>query len=159
MDHLWAPWRMTYIREGLDKPGCLFCNLLQMDDGQENLIIHRGDHNFVVLNRYPYTNGHIMIVPYDHVPSLEGLSSETLTEMMELSQQALRVLRTQYRAEAFNLGSNIGEESGAGVAEHVHLHIVPRWKGDTNFMATTAETRVLPEAIEVTYQTLCEHWK
>jgi ATP adenylyltransferase len=137
---------------------CVFCQLLAIEDGEENLILRRGQLSFAVLNRYPYTNGHLMIVPNHHEPSLEDLAAETLTEMMLLTQQALRTLRERYGAEAFNVGSNIGEASGAGVAEHVHLHIVPRWSGDTNFMATTAQTRVIPEALEVTYHNLRDGW-
>jgi len=123
-----------------------------------NLILHRGQNVFVVLNRYPYTNGHMMVVPFTHKHSLEGLDDKTLLEMLSLASEALGVLRDAYNADGFNLGANIGEAAGAGVKEHVHLHVVPRWTGDTNFMATTAETRVLPEALEVTYQTLLGLW-
>ncbi len=159
MKHLWAPWRMDYIQESSLEEGCLFCNLLAQEDGPANLILHRGQNVFVVLNRYPYTNGHMMVVPFTHVPSLEGLGDKTLLEMISLASEALGVLRDAYNADGFNLGANIGEAAGAGVKEHVHLHVVPRWTGDTNFMATTAETRVLPEALEVTYQTLLGLWQ
>ncbi len=158
MRHLWAPWRMEYIKEGYQGSECLFCTLIAMDDGIENLILHRGDKAFVILNRFPYTNGHMMVVPYDHQPSLEGLDQETLNEMIHLVQRGLEVLRAAYSADGFNLGSNIGEAAGAGVEEHVHLHLVPRWHGDTNFMATTANTRVIPESLEETYTLLQETW-
>jgi len=158
MKHLWAPWRMDYIQESSHEEGCLFCSLPAQKDGPDNLILHRGQKAFVVLNRYPYTNGHMMVVPFIHKPSLEGLDDETLLEMISLASEALGVLRDAYDADGFNLGANIGEAAGAGVKEHVHLHVVPRWTGDTNFMATTAETRVLPEALEVTYQTLLGLW-
>lgn len=158
MKHLWAPWRMDYIQETSREEGCLFCSLLAQEDGPDNLILHRGQKTFVVLNRYPYTNGHMMVVPYSHKPSLEGLDDKTLLEMISLASEALGVLRDAYNADGFNLGANIGEAAGAGVKEHVHLHVVPRWTGDTNFMATTADTRVLPEDFEVTYQTLLGLW-
>ena len=158
MKHLWAPWRMEYIQEDSHEEDCLFCSLLTQEDGPGNLILYRGNKVFVVLNRYPYTNGHMMVVPFTHKPSLEGLDDKTLLEMISLASEALGVLRDAYNADGFNLGANIGEAAGAGVKEHVHLHIVPRWIGDTNFMATTAETRVLPEALEVTYQTLLGLW-
>jgi ATP adenylyltransferase len=159
MKHLWAPWRMTYIQEGIDESECLFCALLEMEDGPDNLILHRGQHAFVVLNRYPYTNGHTMIVPYNHVASLEGLPQETLLEMIQFTQLSLKVLREAYQTDGFNIGGNIGEAAGAGIKEHVHLHVVPRWHGDTNFMASTAETRVLPEDLEVTYKKLRHLWQ
>lgn len=158
MRHLWAPWRMEYIKEGSQGPECLFCTLMAMEDNAENLILHRGQYAFVVLNRYPYTNGHMMVVPYDHKPSLEGLDQTTLHEIIELVQRGLGVLRTAYAADGFNMGSNIGEAAGAGVEEHVHVHLVPRWLGDTNFMATTANTRVIPESLEETYTLLKEIW-
>jgi len=158
MKHLWAPWRMEYIQESSHEEGCLFCSLLTQEDGPGNLILHRGQNVFIVLNRYPYTNGHMMVVPFTHKPSLEGLDDKTLLEMISLASEAFGLLHDAYNADGFNLGANIGEAAGAGVKEHVHLHVVPRWTGDTNFMATTSETRVLPEALEVTYQTLLGLW-
>jgi len=159
MKHLWSPWRMTYIESTPADSGCIFCDRLEEEDGSENLILFRGKTAFVILNRYPYTNGHIMVVPYQHVRSLETLNKTTLTELMLLTNQTIRVLRHVYGAEAFNLGINIGEPAGAGVADHVHIHIVPRWLGDTNFMSTTAGTRVLPETLEQTYARINAGWK
>ncbi len=159
MKHLWAPWRMTYIQEGIDESECLFCSLLAMEDSPENLILHRGEHAFVILNRFPYTNGHSMVVPYLHKPSLEGLNADVLLDMMQLTQRSTQVLRRAYETDGFNIGANIGEAAGAGVREHVHIHIVPRWHGDTNFMATTAETRVLPEDLLETYEKLRLLWQ
>ncbi|TFH35801.1 MAG: HIT domain-containing protein [Anaerolineales bacterium] len=159
MKHLWAPWRMTYIQEGIDDSECLFCALLALEDGPENLILHRGQYTFVILNRFPYTNGHTMVVPFVHQASLEGVAQEALLEMIQFTQQSLQVLRQAYQTDGFNIGANIGEAAGAGVKEHVHFHIVPRWNGDTNFMATTAETRVLPEDLEVTYHKLRQLWQ
>ncbi|MFP3853127.1 MAG: HIT family protein [Anaerolineales bacterium] len=137
---------------------CIFCQLLQDPDGPDNLILHRGDHAFIVLNRYPYTNGHLMVVPYAHEASLQPLDSHTLAEMMELTREAVNHLTLVYQPEGFNVGLNLGEAAGAGVADHVHIHIVPRWGGDTNFMSTTAKTRVLPESLEVTYDRLRQSW-
>ncbi len=159
MKHLWAPWRMTYIQEGIDETECLFCSLVSMDDGPDNLIIHRGQHVFVILNRFPYTNGHVMVVPFKHKSSLEGLPADVLLEMIRFTQLSTQVLRATYETDGFNIGANIGEAAGAGVKEHVHFHIVPRWHGDTNFMASTAETRVIPEDLSVTYEKLRHHWQ
>jgi ATP adenylyltransferase len=150
---------MTYIQEGIDESECLFCSLLTMQDGPENLILYRGQHAFVILNRFPYTNGHTMIVPFTHEPSLEGLSADVLHEMILLTQQATQMLHDAYQTDGFNIGANIGEAAGAGVEDHVHFHIVPRWHGDTNFMATTAETRVLPEDLLATYEKLRQLWQ
>lgn len=160
MDYLWAPWRMPYIEEEeAEEAVCIFCQLLDDEDGPGNLVLRRAESTFAVLNRYPYTNGHMMIVPYDHQPDLRQLPSGTLAEMMELTREATGLLRAVYNAQAFNIGINIGTAAGAGIADHVHVHVVPRWAGDTNFMATTAQTRVLPEGLEVTYERLRQHWQ
>ena len=140
MKRLWSPWRMTYIEGSHHETGCIFCDRLEEDDGPENLILFRGENAFLILNRYPYTNGHLMIVPYQHQKSLESLTT-----------LGLGALRQEYGAQNFNVGINIGEAAGAGVADHVHIHVVPRWPGDTNFMSTTAQTRVMPEDLEQTY--------
>ena len=131
---------------------CLFCELQAKEDGPENLIVHRGKLSFVVLNRYPYTSGHVMVVPFEHKPNLEELSPEIRAEIMELTARSNTVLRKLYKTNSFNVGINIGEAAGAGVKEHVHVHVVPRWNGDTNFMSTLAETRVLPEALDDTWK-------
>lgn len=149
---------MEYIEKHLNDEGCVFCSAQSMPDGSENLIIFRGERAFVILNRFPYTSGHLMIVPFEHVPTLEDLNAETRAEMMEITTQSIRVLREAYKPEGFNIGMNIGEIAGAGIADHVHTHIVPRWAGDTNFMTTLGETRVLPEALDVTYKRLREIW-
>ena len=142
---------MTYIESSPQETGCIFCDRLEEDDGPDNLILLRGKNTFLILNRYPYTNGHMMVVPCQHTNSLESLNDETLSELMQHTTLALRILRQEYGAQDFNVGINIGEAAGAGVADHVHIHIVPRWSGDTNFMSTTAETRVLPESLEQSY--------
>lgn len=158
MEVLWSPWRMNYIQENEKPNGCVFCTAAGMEDSPENLVVHRGKLAFAILNRYPYTTGHLMVVPYAHQPSIELLDAETRAEMMELVTQALTVLRAVYEPQAFNVGINIGEAAGAGVAAHVHMHILPRWSGDTNFMTTVAGTRVLPEALSETYQRLQKAW-
>jgi len=141
---------MKYIENNEKEEGCVFCNAQAKEDNADNLIAFRGERAFVILNLYPYTSGHLMVVPFAHIATLEELDSATRAEMMELTSQSMSVLRKIYRPQAFNMGANIGEAAGAGVPGHVHIHIVPRWGGDTNFMTTLGETRVLPEAIEET---------
>lgn len=143
---------MEYIENSNREDGCIFCNVQEKQDSAENLIAFRGERCFVILNRYPYTSGHLMVVPFDHKATLEELDPETRAEIMELTARSMTTLRNIYNPQAFNMGANIGEAAGAGVKEHVHLHIVPRWAGDTNFMSSVAETRVLPEALQDTYE-------
>jgi ATP adenylyltransferase len=156
---------MSYL-QGDDKPegegqaACIFCVSATAEAGcaADELIVTRGQHAFVMLNRYPYNNGHLMVVPYPHVSSLEYLDTPTLTELMLLVKQALAVLGAVYNPQAFNLGMNIGEASGAGIAEHVHFHVVPRWAGDTNYMTVVGQTRVIPEDLSETCQRLSAAW-
>ncbi len=143
---------MEYIENHGKENGCVFCKAHAQPDGPANLIVHRGKFAFVILNRYPYTSGHLMVVPFQHKPDLEGLSPAERAEMMELTSLATAVLRRIYQTDAFNIGLNLGEAAGAGVKEHVHIHIVPRWAGDTNFMSTLADTRVLPESLDATWE-------
>jgi ATP adenylyltransferase len=152
MKHIWSPWRMTYIENHGKENGCVFCKAAALEDSADNLIIQRGELAFVILNRYPYTSGHVMVVPFAHKPNLEELDPPTRAEIMEWTARATTVLRKIYNTTAFNIGVNIGEAAGAGVKEHVHIHVVPRWNGDTNYMTTLAETRVLPEALEETWK-------
>lgn len=152
MKRLWAAWRMKYITNAEKETGCIFCNALARRDDEQNLIVRRGERAFIILNKYPYTSGHVMVAPMAHQPSLELLEPEERAEMMELTAVCLRVLREIYHPHGFNVGVNIGAAAGAGVPGHVHLHIVPRWNGDTNFMSTIGEVRVLPEALEETYR-------
>lgn len=158
MDYLWSPWRMEYILSNKSGEGCIFCEGLKQVDGPENLIAYRGPHAFVMLNRFPYTSGHLMIVPYAHQPSLDQLDSEARLDIMDLSSRAIQVLNALYTPQGYNLGMNIGAAAGAGVTEHVHLHVVPRWVGDTNFMSSVSQTRVLPELLEETYRRVKEAW-
>lgn len=159
MKHLWSPWRMTYIQSHKQEEECAFCTELARPDSPENLIVFRGRRAFVILNRYPYTSGHLMTVPYKHYSSLDALDVETRTEMMELANQAIQVLQGVYHPSGFNLGINLGEAAGAGITEHVHMHVVARWPGDTNFMSSLAETRILPEALEDTYRRVRAEWE
>lgn len=149
---------MAYIEEGKNEAGCVFCAAAARPDNPENLIVARGQRAFVILNRFPYTSGHLMVVPFDHLPSFEELGAETRAEVMELLTRATRVLRAVYHPEGFNIGANIGGAAGAGITNHVHMHLVPRWGGDTNFMSSLGNTRVLPEALEDTYRRVQEGW-
>ncbi|MBN2257827.1 MAG: HIT domain-containing protein, partial [Anaerolineaceae bacterium] len=155
---LWSPWRMKYVQGEVAPVDCVFCHELSQTNEAESLIIKRGEKAFVLLNRYPYTTGHMMVVPYAHIHSLELLDPETRVELFELASHALEVLNKVYKPDGYNLGANIGSAAGAGVAGHVHLHIVARWVGDTNYMATIGETRVLPEELSTTFQRLIAAW-
>jgi ATP adenylyltransferase len=158
VDYLWTPWRMKYIQENNKNQDCVFCVAAGDTDGEENLIFHRGRNAFMILNRYPYTSGHVMCVPFAHVSRPDGLPPEVRAEMMELVNQTLLVLEAVYHPEGFNVGMNLGEAAGAGVADHLHMHIVPRWGGDTNFMSTFGGTRVLPESLPDTYRRIRTVW-
>lgn len=149
MEHLFTPWRIEYIRSA-KKDGCIFCDMLE-DDDRSSFILHRGQHAFLVLNRYPYNNGHFMSVPYRHVDTLELLTPDEMADMMGLLTLGLRALRPVMKPDGFNIGANIGAVAGAGVKDHVHMHAVPRWTGDTNFMPLFGETRVIPQSLEETY--------
>ena len=154
MERLWSPWRYTYISKASPSDACIFCAKLAENRDRENFILLRAERNFVMLNLYPYTNGHLMIAPYEHVPTLTDAHPETLTEMMALTREAEGHLRAIYKPAGLNLGMNIGESAGAGVAGHIHMHILPRWTGDANFMTAVGETRVLPESLDTTYERL-----
>jgi ATP adenylyltransferase len=156
MKRLWAPWRMKFVEK--HETDCVFCSVQIQTNDVENLVVFRGQTAFVILNRYPYTSGHLMVVANVHLSSLEDLNAETRAEMLELATKGMHVLRKVYRPDAFNLGANIGEAAGAGIAGHVHLHVVPRWGGDTNFMSTVGDTRVLPEELDETYRRVHAAW-
>ena len=162
MDQIWSPWRYRYVtkQEALDSsaplPGCVFCDLPAGEDDEKSLIVFRGKHNFVVLNLYPYTNGHLMVVPYAHVDSLTQAPPDALTELMQLARRAEGALRAVYTPQGINLGMNLGECAGAGVAGHIHMHLLPRWFGDANFMTVVGETRVHIEQLPVTWKRLKE---
>ncbi|HYP04760.1 MAG TPA: HIT domain-containing protein [Bryobacteraceae bacterium] len=154
MDHLWSPWRYRYVSTAEPSAACIFCAKSKENRDAENLILHRGSHNFVLLNLYPYTSGHLMVAPYEHVATLEDADEKTVTELMLLTRTAQTRLREVYRAPGFNVGMNIGSCAGAGIAGHIHMHVLPRWPGDVNFMTTVGETRVIPEDIHETYRKL-----
>jgi ATP adenylyltransferase len=156
MDHLYSPWRYRYLREAVAAEGgaCVLCAELAKPDDAAGLVVLRGAHNAIVLNRYPYTSGHMMILPYQHCASLEACGEAARAEMMELAARAEQALRAEYQAQGLNVGLNLGEAAGAGIAGHLHLHVVPRWRGDANFMSVVGETRVLPEELGDTWRRL-----
>jgi ATP adenylyltransferase len=157
MDVLWAPWRMEYIKSSPKKTsGCVFCEKLQDDKDRENLLLYRSRHVFVVMNPFPYNNGHLMVLPKVHVPDMEGLADEVLLDFIKTTQFCLDCLKEAMVPEGFNTGINFGKAAGAGLGEHLHLHIVPRWAGDASFMTVVGETKVIPEHIIRTYDTLAE---
>ncbi len=153
MKVLWAPWRMSYIL-GEKEKGCLFCLYPKEESDRERLILYRAPQTFIIMNKYPYNNGHLMVVPYVHTPSFEGLPKETLCEMMEMTAYSVDCLKEAFRPEGFNIGVNIGRVAGAGLDEHLHIHIVPRWAGDTSFMSVLGEIKVIPEHVLETYDKL-----
>jgi ATP adenylyltransferase len=154
MDYLWTPWRYRYIADAAKDEGCVFCAAVAMNDDSQALIVFRGAKNFVILNRYPYTSGHVMVVPYQHTADLPATNPETLAEMMVLAQRVQLALEKTYHPQGYNLGMNLGRAAGAGVTGHLHLHVLPRWSGDSNFMTVVAETRVEPEDLSTTYEKL-----
>jgi len=158
---LWAPWRMEFIAGAAKHPpgSCVFCELPRLTNDRDNLILARGRSAFVILNRYPYNNGHLMIVPTRHTADWESLTAEEGLELHTLSQRAVRALRGAYSADGYNLGTNLGLAAGAGIKDHLHLHVVPRWIGDTNFLPVLAETKAMPQHLMTCYDTIAEHWR
>jgi ATP adenylyltransferase len=153
MDRLWSPWRYRYVSRTTAPEVCVFCSKPDEDD-EAGMILFRGRRNFVILNLFPYTTGHLMVVPYEHCATLEDLSEETAIEMMALTRRAVSCLKRVYRPSGLNVGMNLGECAGAGIAEHLHMHVLPRWPGDANFMTTVGETRVMPEDLGETWRRL-----
>jgi ATP adenylyltransferase len=159
LDRLWAPWRSEYISSSGNadaaSPGCVFCDLHSDPNNDEaRFVLHRASHNFIVLNIYPYISGHLLIIPYEHVGELEAAPKETTDELMDLTKRSQTALRDVYQPEGFNIGMNLGRSAGAGIVDHIHIHILPRWTGDTNFMTTVGEARVISEDLTTTYQKL-----
>lgn len=156
MDYIWTPWRYQYITNIIagEKAECIFCDAAKRTDDEVTLVVHRGVSSFIILNRFPYTSGHLMIVPYKHSADISGIDAAGLTEMMQLAQRAEAAFKSLYKPDGVNFGMNLGRAAGAGIAGHVHLHGLPRWVGDTSFMSVTAETRVLPEALATTFERL-----
>ena len=154
MDYLWSPWRYRYVSGQEPTSGCIFCRKVEENDDERNLVVYRGLNNFVLLNLYPYTSGHLMIAPYRHIGQLAQADDATWSEMMALTRKAEQAIQTAYKPEGINLGMNLGKSAGAGIADHIHMHVLPRWHADSNFLTTIGETRVLPEALEDTYRKL-----
>ena len=159
MERLWSPWRYDYIaasgNENPATPTCVFCEIQKNPAHDEtNFVVHRAQHNFVVLNIYPYISGHLLIVPYQHLADLDAAAKETTDELMDLTKRSQTALREVYAPGGFNIGMNLGRSGGAGIADHIHIHVMPRWAGDTNFMSTIGDTRVIPEDLATTYQKL-----
>jgi len=159
-ERIWAPWRLEYVKDASKdlEEKCIFCAKAAEDDDEASLIVHRGERCFVILNKYPYTNGHLMVAPYEHTGALQDLDPDAVTEMMGLVQQAMRVLEQTYSPHGYNVGFNQGRVAGAGVEHHIHMHVVPRWGGDTNFMPVLADTRVMPQTLEQSYEALASAW-
>src|ERR1700722_17575815 len=155
MDYLWTPWRYAYVSTAEKAVGCVFCEAVKLPDDKA-FNVHRGQHCFVLLKLFPYTPGHVMVVPYAHVDELQKLPGEAANEMMALSQRMETVLRGLYKPDGINLGMNIGKAAGAGIAGHIHMHVLPRWVADANFMSVVGETRVLPETLDVTWARMRE---
>jgi len=154
MDYLWTPWRYRYIADASKDERCIFCDAVAANDDPKTLIVLRAQKNFVILNRFPYTSGHVMIVPYQHVAELPAADSAALSEMMQLAQRVQVALEKAYHPQGYNLGMNLGRAAGAGVTGHLHLHVLPRWAGDANFMTVVGETRVEPEDLSTAYEKL-----
>ncbi len=158
MDYLWTPWRMPYLRGETRKPDhCVFCDKVDADDEKE-FVVFRSTYVYVTLNLYPYNTGHMLVVPYQHVAEIGDVPQETLADLMVTAQQAVAALQTVYHPEGFNMGINLGSSAGAGIAEHLHMHIVPRWPGDTNYMTVIGQTRIIPDLLTDTYHQLRDAW-
>jgi ATP adenylyltransferase len=155
---LWAPWRLEYVQSADEQPGCVFCTAAEGDD-EERHVVYRGNKAFVVLNRFPYSSGHVMVAPYRHTGDFAALDGEEAQEIHALAAAGLAALSSVYSPHGFNLGWNLGRVAGAGVVDHVHLHVVPRWEGDTSFMPVLADVKVLPEHLDATRRRLAETWR
>jgi ATP adenylyltransferase len=154
MQQLWAPWRLKYILAMEKREGCIFCQLPKESNDRENHILVRGEHAFVIMNAFPYSNGHLLVPPYRHIADMSELTDEESLEIMQLTRRSIKALKLACRPDGFNVGANLGTAAGAGIADHLHLHIVPRWSGDINFMPVFADVKVIPEALEATYDRL-----
>jgi ATP adenylyltransferase len=159
MERLWAPWRLQYVTQDKPEGGCIFCDKPKLGDDRAAYIVRRGTAAYVMLNAFPYNNGHLMIAPFAHTSALEDLPAETLNEMMALAQDCTRILKAEFRAEGLNLGFNLGTCAGAGIKDHLHLHLVPRWSGDTNFMPVIADVRVIPQSLDQTFEIISSAFK
>ena len=158
MEHLWSPWRMKYIRRKRTPGGCVFCDAITLNNDDASLVVTRGTYAYAILNKYPYTSGHILVVPYAHIDKFEDLNPDAYAEIMLLIRQSIQTIDAVYQPNGYNLGANLGTVAGAGIANHIHFHIVPRWNGDTNYMTAVGDTRVLPEDLNVTHKKLKTAW-
>jgi len=159
MKRLWAPWRIEYITGEPEEPGCLFCNAFKDNDDKKRLIVHRGETAFAMLNKYPYIGGHLLIVPVRHASQLKSLKDPERAELFNMTIDAVDALKRAMKPHGFNVGVNIGRVAGAGIPGHIHVHVVPRWNGDNNFMAVLGETRMVNEHLDRTYEKLRAHWR
>lgn len=163
MKKLWAPWRMTYIKDAAKKENesdCILCRIAaERDKDEKNLVVARAKHVFVVLNRFPYANGHLMITPYKHIKEFSGLAPKAVAELVAYTQKAIDALRRMSNPDGFNVGANLGRIAGAGIDAHLHVHVVPRWSGDTNFMPVLADVKIIAQALEETWLELQKHWE
>jgi ATP adenylyltransferase len=151
---IWAPWRLPYVKDASKDAECIFCAKPAEDDDRSTYILHRGERSYVILNTFPYTNGHFMVAPFEHVARLQDLDPDVVAEIMDLAQRGLDALDSAYGPDGYNVGFNQGRVAGAGFEGHIHMHVVPRWAGDTNYMPVLADTRVLPQALEESYKAL-----
>lgn len=156
MERIWAPWRLQYIEQADAVEGCIFCKFPAEGRDAERYILVRGEHAFVILNAFPYSNGHLMVTPYQHTANLDDLSDAELLELMALTRRSVNLLKAAFRPDGFNIGINMGRVAGAGIADHVHIHVVPRWNGDTNFMGVIGDVRVIPASLDDVYARLSE---
>ena len=158
---IWAPWRLAYVKDASKdiEEECIFCAKPAAGDDEANLIVHRGEHCFVILNKFPYTNGHLMVAPYEHVAAIQKLDADTIAELMSLAQRGMNALETGYSPHGYNVGFNQGRVAGAGVEHHIHMHVVPRWGGDTNFMPVLGDTRVMTQTLEDSYETVRKEFR
>jgi ATP adenylyltransferase len=159
MTYITAPWREEYVKKVFKMKGCIFCKALKQKNDRSMLILHKGKHNFIMLNKYPYSPGHLMIAPYKHLDSIELADTASTEEMMKFLKKCLRILRQHYDPQGFNTGMNIGRSAGAGVTDHYHLHIIPRWTGDSNFMPLIGKTKVVLEDLQTTYDHLLSYFQ
>jgi ATP adenylyltransferase len=158
MDYLWTPWRYAYVTTAEKASGCVFCDLPKQGNDAKAGIVHRGEHCYIVLNSFPYTPGHVMVVPFAHLDELQKLPTAAAQEMMAMTQHMEGVLRQLYTPDGINVGMNIGKAAGAGVAGHIHMHVLPRWVADANFVSVVGETRILPETLEMTWKRIKGAW-
>ncbi|MDD4294073.1 MAG: HIT domain-containing protein [Candidatus Omnitrophica bacterium] len=157
-DRIWAPWRIDYVQKTVPEKGCIFCKVLKSKKDEKNLVVHRSKHCFVILNKYPYNNGHLMVVPNRHIAGMENLTDTEVLDINTVMINAIKKLKKTIKPKGFNIGMNIGQHSGAGIKEHIHVHIVPRWDGDTNFMPVIFDTKIISQSLDNFYMLIKDEW-